>query len=386
MDNDTTPAARAPKLPGLALALGLVWLLTGAMYKLFEGNVADLPSTVLDNSPFESPWDTFRYAIAAEFVVVSLVIGLPKIGWLFLGGTFATFLAVLFPLWQAGVESCGCFGGTVKIRPEHMMLVDGALLGLILSSKPWRMPKGAGLGGPAALVLMAGGVAGVLLRLPALETPAAPAPKPVAPVVATGPEAGADEPGPTDRLDQFQSDLEGATDDVANGNDAETGGDAEAEPEGAEVAEGPEVVEPPAAAPGLPPFMNLPFESWAGEDVYTLPFIGIADMSQGAFVPNAHVVVYRQTCEVCKEHLETLTQELQADPMKLGGKELILLRIIDRDDTPANNMCQVLPEPSQKVFLPALEKGYLGTTPIAFDVDETMLVQNIDNVRERLGH
>ena len=108
----------------------------------------------------------------------------------------------------------------------------------------------------------------------------------------------------------------------------------------------------------------------------------------GAVLPNSHVVVYRQTCEVCKAHLEELWEEAQNDPNRwasdggaAGGQSLVLLRIIENKDTAENNLCELLPEPSQKVTLPALKRGYGITTPIAFDVDENFMVQNVTDLR-----
>lgn len=395
----TAPIETRPALPGLALSLGVTWLLAGAVYKLFEGNVADLPSTVLEHSPFDSGYDTFRYSIAAELAVVGLVIALPRFAWLLLAATFGVFVAALYPLWQEGAESCGCFGGTVQIRPEHMMLIDGGLMLFILVSRPWRMAKGAGLGPLAALAFVAAGVAAPLVKLEPMDDAARPAvnvdelrARSQGAGTETSPDAGDEDPTDAASTDVDATDAAagaGATDGAvaAEDQDAADGPEDDVTPDAddtstEEVAADEGADAPPA--PGLPPFMQLDFENWTGQNVYELPFSSIANFDQGFIDANAHVVVYRQTCDVCQEHLENLQLDLQQNPAKWEGRPIVLMRIIEKTDTPENNVCVVLPEPSQKVTLPALEKGYLATTPITFDVDEEMNISKVTNVREEL--
>lgn len=92
--------------------------------------------------------------------------------------------------------------------------------------------------------------------------------------------------------------------------------------------------------------------------------------------------MYRQTCEVCEAHLEDLQLEIQQEPQKWEGRPIVLMRIIEKTDTPENNICDVVPEPSQKVTLPALEKGYLVTTPLSFDVDEAMNITTVTDLSD----
>jgi hypothetical protein len=307
-----------PRLPGFALACGLLWLLAGALYKFFDGSPNDLPQPVVEHSPF-SMLTTFRLAIAAEFAVVGLVLTVPRLGWIALGGIFSVFLAVLVPLALGSESSCGCFGSNVTIAPWQMMLIDGSLLGLLLFSAPWRLPKEAGLGAPAFLPFLI-----VAIVAPMMKVKSETLPK----------------------------------------------------------------VEVAAPADGLHEFYELRSAEWTGQDFYATDIAAFADQSMGAVLPNSHVVVYRQTCEVCKAHLEELWEEAQNDPNRWasdggasGGQSLVLLRIIENNDTAENNLCELLPEPSQKVTLPALKRGYGITTPIAFDVDENFMVQNVTDLR-----
>lgn len=366
MDAQDTPSR--PALPGFALALGLLWLAAGALYKLFDGHPADLPQSVIEKSPFDA-WDTFRYAIAAELAVVGLVIALPRLGWLALCGVFATFLAVLMPLVLEGAESCGCFGGTVKISPTTMMSIDGGLLLLILFSRPWRLPRGAGLGFAAALPLIAAGIAGPIMKLPRPTEVVPTGMQVTVPAVTENKPASTGEGDTVDMTDPATTEPD--TPAAATGDGEETPHDIQPEP---------------VLAPGLPVFMELPFSELEGQSLYDQPFYAIADQSQGFMDAMCHVVVYRQTCEVCEEHLKTLRAEEQRGEPSWGDKILVLLRIEEDVDTPENNLCTVMPDGHQKVSLPILERGYLVTTPVSFDIDENSTIQNVVDVRKALGH
>ena len=358
-----------PRLPGFALACGLLWLLAGALYKLFDGSPNDLPQPVVEHSPFDK-FETFRLAIAAELAVVGLVLAVPRLGWVALGGIFSVFLAVLVPLALGGESSCGCFGSNVTIAPWQMMLIDGSLLGLLLFSKPWRMPAGSGLGAAAFLPFLAVAVAAPLMKL---DRPTLPK--------GTRPERAQNEDAEGSAAEDTNAGDVNAGDALPTEQDVAEVGDAEVQGADAEVAA-------EEGADALPEFYELRSDAWTGEDFYATDIAAFADYSQGAVLPNSHVVVYRQTCEVCKAHLEELWAEAQNDPTRwsadggaTGGRTLVLLRIVETKDTAENNLCQLLPEPSQKVTLPALKRGYGITTPVAFDVDENNLVQNVTDLR-----
>ena len=351
-----------PALPGFALALGILWLAAGALYKLFDGHPADLPSSVIEKSPFDA-WDTFRFAIAAELAVVALVIAVPRLGWLALSGVFATFMTVLFPLVAEGAESCGCFGGTITIKPITMMAIDGGLLLLILFSKPWRLPSAAGLGWRWRRCRWC-----CRRRRSHREAPAPRGGRAVgAPI-----EAPATAGSGSETLQPVSSADTGAgLDRTAPQMEAPTGSD-------------PVAAEPVAA--GLPVFMELPFAEMENTVLYGQPFYTIADQSEGFMDAFSHVVVYRQTCEVCEEHLKTLADEEARGEPSWGDKILVLLRIEEEIDTPENNLCTRLPQAHQKVKLPALERGYLVTTPVSFDIDEQSTIRNVVDIRKELGH
>ncbi|QDV07763.1 hypothetical protein Poly30_32950 [Planctomycetes bacterium Poly30] len=378
-----TDSKNTPALPGFALSAGMLWLLVGALYKLFDGSPNDLPKIVTEYSPFASNWETMRAAIIIELAVVGLVIAKPRLGWLFLVGAYGTFLAILYPLVQEGAASCGCFGSSVTMKPETMMAIDGGLLALIVISRPWRIAKESGLGWAGYLPLLAVAIAGPWMKLTAPVLP--PAKNPA--LVSTEPTGKAETPAaategmgvltPIKPESTAQAASEMATDPMPGTPVVELPQETPAEePVAPQIQD--VVVE---ADPAMPEFFELRPDTWEGKDFYETDISRFIDQSEGAVLPNSHVVVYRQTCEVCQEHLEELWQEAQNDPTKWSGeRQLVLIRVIENKDTPENNRIELMPEPHQRVSLPALKRGYGITTPMAFDVNEMNVVENIQDL------
>ncbi|MEZ6014166.1 MAG: hypothetical protein R3F49_03560 [Planctomycetota bacterium] len=367
-----------PFLARVALTLGLLWLAAGALYKLFEGSPNDLPATVKEFSPLGA-LDTLRLAIAIELAVIGLVIAAPRVGWFFLCGTFAVFLAVLTPLALGGDASCGCFGGNIEIDPRLMMAIDGGLLMLIVSTRPWRtLPKESGLGFASFLPFLA--VAGLApygklqeAKLPSIEPRRA---------------------QPTEQRTPATSPTEGNGSVVQAAPETGPSGEGDAPEMGTTAPETPteatvEVEADPLAALDLPEFFELPVHEWVGQDPWATPFANFFSLGEaagyvqaGAFQPNQHVIVYRQTCEHCEEHLKEVWEEVQNGDPKWQGRQILLLRLVEPKDTPENNRCMVLPEPSEKIAFPPLKRGYGITTPFTFDLDEAGLIQNPIDLRK----
>ena len=136
-------------------------------------------------------------------------------------------------------------------------------------------------------------------------------------------------------------------------------------------------------------FHDLRVSDWVGQDAWAtdLTFFyeagAEAGFAQGAFLPNSHVIVYRQTCEYCKEHLEQVWQEQQNGDPEWQGRTIVLLRLEEAKDTDQNNVCTMLPEPSEKITFPSLKRGYGITTPYSFDLDEAGLIQNPVDLRKQ---
>lgn len=126
--------ARRP-LANLALLLAAAWIATGALYKWLAGSPNDLPP-MLHELPLAIDV-VYRLAIGIELGVIALVLLRPRIGWLFVSAQYVVFLGILVVLMVQGSASCGCFGSKVTMPPAAMAAIDGALLALVLGTRPW---------------------------------------------------------------------------------------------------------------------------------------------------------------------------------------------------------------------------------------------------------
>jgi len=357
-----------PFFARFALILGFLWLAAGALFKLFEGSPNDLPATVKALSPLGA-LETLRAAIAVELAVLGLVIALPRVGWFFLSGAFAVFIAVLLPLVASGETSCGCFGGNITIAPTVMLGIDAALLALLLATKPWRsLPQGSGLGAATLPPLLAVAALAPYMKIQDTALP------PVAPRTQSEGSAPAAPEAPAASADAPALDAPAAESLAAAGA-----------PTGAPVAS---PASDPLAALGLPEFRELRIQDLVGQDVWSTELLNFyeygatAGYAQGTFQPDSHVVVYRQTCEHCEEHLKQIWEEQQRGEPQWQGRTIVLLRLVETKDTDENNRCRVLPEPSEKISFPPLKRGYGITTPFTFDLDGAMAIQNPIDLRK----
>src|SRR5437762_3700948 len=97
------------KWAALAVRLSGLWLLAGALAKLFLGTPKDLPEIVRKLSPFGLDL-TFHLVIAVELAIVWLSLLKPRRAWPVLLAVYAFFEFVLASQLSAGAKSCGCFG------------------------------------------------------------------------------------------------------------------------------------------------------------------------------------------------------------------------------------------------------------------------------------
>lgn len=266
------------------LRLAALWLLTGALFKLLLGSPKDLPPSVISFAKdIGLSLDlTLRLAVAIELVIGLLAILRPKLGWLPITLQFVVFEAILLQMVLGGDASCGCFGSQVTVPPTVMLAIDSAVLLGVLFAKPWRLPSGPSPGIPSALTLILCCAAPWLVIPPTVDLPAA---------LPAGPGTA-----PTDQ-------------------------------------------EPP---PGwslpdpLPRYAELSPDSWIGQPVHATQLALWTDPDQLPL--DAHIVIYRTTCEHCQEHLEELALAPQP-PMPY-----ILLRIIEKGDSEDNRLTHVMPE------------------------------------------
>jgi len=162
--NDTTVPqdSRPARLAMAALGLAALWVLAGAVFKLFWGTPALLPKPVIATGErFGLDLGlTYKLAIGMELALVAVALLRPRLGWWGLAALFVVFDLVLAAQIAAGETKCGCFGASFSPSPKVMLAIDTVLLVLILATRPW---KTAGLGFP---LFVPAALAAVGLALP----------------------------------------------------------------------------------------------------------------------------------------------------------------------------------------------------------------------------
>lgn len=298
MNSQSAPSSKYARL---AVALASLWILVGAGFKLLAGTPNDLPVPVLQFFADVDPGVKLKLAISIELVVVALGLLAPALGWFWVGGSLAVFVAILLVMLGQGAESCGCFGTAVKFPPEAMLAIDSVLLVSLLVSRPWRSLRGArsapamvllalaALGAAAPWFVIDGG-ASVKPRGPSAPSQTATGPS-TTPTSGTNGGAAAGQPAPTGSGSTQGTD--------AMHTSAGTGGSSD------------------AAAPGevkLPRFVVLsPLkQEWVGKHV--------RDTELGTWMPvddypqDGDWVLFRYDCDHCREHFLKLDEEFQTAP------------------------------------------------------------------------
>ncbi|MEZ6019155.1 MAG: hypothetical protein R3F17_03380 [Planctomycetota bacterium] len=307
-----SPAQRRPLLAYGAILLAVAWLATGALFKLYKGSLNDLPPVVLERSPFGT-YDTFRGAIAVELCIAALALIWPRVGWVLLAAIYAVFLGILGLLIQSGAESCGCLGSSVTLKPWMMATIDGTLLALLLASKPW---KNFGKTKAPALRL----VALVPIFLLAFWMP----------------------------WTKFITPKDKPVDTTTFGGD------------------------PPPPSQDIQ-FAELQPSTWEGQLIYDLDLFQWAEnpgVANELPIPS-HVVLYRKSCEHCRDHLAQLANEDD------GSRQFVLIRIPEIDDENVPDAIELKPGSALEMQLRPLERGYMVHTPTSFDIDEGMMVSGV---------
>jgi hypothetical protein len=174
--SDTTTTTVSP-LARLSLWLCAIWLAAGAYAKLVYGTPALLPEVVRNRSPLSIDL-TYTLVIGIEFGLVALCFLRPRQAWLPMIALFAFFEFVLATQIAAGAESCGCFGGGLKVSPKLMMAVDSALLLFLLATKPWisRKRSGVGIGLVLGALILAFALPAIWIAVRQSGAPAQPGP------------------------------------------------------------------------------------------------------------------------------------------------------------------------------------------------------------------
>lgn len=122
---------------GMLLARVVVplWITLGVIFKLWAGSPSTLPLTLrnMATSVDIELGLLLYFLIGLEIFAVAVMVLLPRLSRPMAGFMLASFCAILIGELIARADSCGCFGGLVKIEPWQMLIADGTLLlGVIL--------------------------------------------------------------------------------------------------------------------------------------------------------------------------------------------------------------------------------------------------------------
>ncbi len=146
MDPSMEPGTRsiAVRLAPHAVRLAALWILAGAASKMFTGTPAELPAPLL-------ALDIDPVAIIVAGVAVEAAVGLiafftPRVGAIGVIVLLSFFAALLLGHIGEGAETCGCFGGAMKVPAGVMLAADVAFLALASASS-----LRAGMLSPAAI-------------------------------------------------------------------------------------------------------------------------------------------------------------------------------------------------------------------------------------------
>ena len=309
----TDPQTPVPTRAKIALALAALWVSLGALFKLFAGTPADLPATI-QNFPLLTPTWSFRLAIGVELTIIILALLRPRVGVRLLVLLFVVFDLLLISMIRGGDPSCGCFGSKVPIQPWQMMTIDTVLLlGLLLS--------GAWSAFPARTLAP--------LRL-----------LPLVAIVVIYPWFKFKEAAITTTKD-------------------ETTGETTVEVQG--------------------DWHNFDITAWDGMLIHDTDLAAFFEDPESVDLipPPAHVIIYRLSCEHCKEHFQNLSLQPITD------RPIVLVRIPDNEGSvEADVISGVKPEALFDFDLRTLPRGYGITTPVTFEIDE---VFTVGQVTEHVG-
>jgi len=175
-----------------------LWILTGAVFKLYERVPSNLPKVIFDPAKQHNiDLDVLlRTLIGLEFLAVGVMLFMPRFARAMAIFMLTCFCLILLGEMRVRAEKCGCFG-SLPLKPWHMLLIDGSLLAGILICRFWpnaerrAIRPASGSLGKSAIAVVALLIVGLGV---AFAVPARPAKvQPPPPIVTTGPNA-ADDP------------------------------------------------------------------------------------------------------------------------------------------------------------------------------------------------
>jgi hypothetical protein len=159
------PPNRVTDKIGFALIRIIVplWVLTGAAFKLVSGD----PRTLPQHTFVEPARDLgiglgglLYTLIGLELLAVGVMILLARLARPMALFMLTAFIVILLNEMRMGADACGCFGGTIPVKPWQMLIADGVLLAGVLLFRP-RLPEGSmsiGRAVPIAALLAVAGL------------------------------------------------------------------------------------------------------------------------------------------------------------------------------------------------------------------------------------
>lgn len=345
--NADTPI-RGAGIAAAVVRLTGVWVLAGALGKLFLGTPKLLPPVVIDlvreHTNFSLTF-TFQAVIAIEIIVAGLAFLKPKYAWLILLGMMAFFDWILMQSIAGGEESCGCFGGSIKVSPHFMLTVDSIFLLLLLVTMPWKRLKKPGASWFWMLIVTVIAILAPWLKInAAVSTP----PKPVDTPVTTG--TGGD--GPTSP----------GTNPVAPG--VEPG-----------AAQGPDTGQEPPETPPVAvvdaDWVEFDPEDWLDKLVYDIEELPTYGIDIGLMPVDGVILLWRQGCDHCAEHMSSMAQS------DTGDRQIVMLQI--QDDLNSSRAVSLMPQGphvTELQFPEGLE--FLIQTPWEIHVEGGMVTDVLD--------
>ena len=207
----------------------------------------------------------------------------PRLAWPVLVGLFVFFDYILTTQLAAGAESCGCFGATIKVSPWLVLAIDSSLLLAMLVTRPWRMRR---KGAPFWLLGLTTLIAFVLPWIVIPEAAPAPVQTTANPV------------------------------DDGNATGADGGGD---------VAE----------VPDTRRYILLQPENWIDQMIWDIEEL-TNDIDPGLLPSEGKLVLWRQGCDHCAEHLREMSQTDD------GSLPVLLIQI--RDDLNDGRAVDLMPQ------------------------------------------
>ena len=117
-----------------------LWVLTGAVFKLYERTPANLPSVILRAARASKDHQIdldimLRTLIGLELLAVGVMFFVPRFARAMAIFMLSCFCFILIAELWARATSCGCFG-SIKIKPWQMLIIDGSLLVAVLIFRP----------------------------------------------------------------------------------------------------------------------------------------------------------------------------------------------------------------------------------------------------------